>query len=55
LLPLVVRGELSAASALPQAVKSMSVLTYESNLGSIVDPAICFSTSRTSCALDALP
>jgi hypothetical protein len=37
-----VRGDGSAASALPQAVKHMSVLTFESNLGSVVNPAVCF-------------
>jgi hypothetical protein len=46
LLPLVVRGENSAASARPQSAKAMSVLTYESNLGSPVDPAICFLNVR---------
>ena len=42
LLPLVVRGENGSASAAPQSTKAVTVLTYESNLGSIVDPAICF-------------
>ncbi len=42
LLPLVVRGELSAASAGPQITSKLAVLTYESNLDSVVDPAICF-------------
>ncbi len=42
LLPLVVRGELSAASAGPQVTSKLAVLTYESNLDSIVDPAVCF-------------
>jgi len=56
LLPLVVRGELSAASAHPQAVKYMSILTYESNLGSIVNPAVCFLNVRDFLrTLDAQP
>lgn len=56
LLPLVVRGELSAASANAQAVKYMSILTYESNLGSVTDPAICFLNVREFLrTLDALP
>jgi cysteine-rich repeat protein len=46
LLPLVVRGEQSAASARPQAAKAMSVLTYESNIGNPTDPAICFLNVR---------
>jgi cysteine-rich repeat protein len=46
LLPLVVRGENSAASANPQSAKAMTVLTYESNLGSIDNPAICFLNVR---------
>ena len=32
----------SAASASPQVTSKLAVLTYESNLGSITDPAICF-------------
>lgn len=46
LLPLVVRGELNAASARPQSTKGMTMLTYESNLDSFVDPAICFLNVR---------
>jgi hypothetical protein len=46
LLPLVVRGELSAASGSPQVTSRLGVLTYESNLDSIIDPAICFLNVR---------
>jgi len=46
LLPLVVRGELNAASARPQSTKGMTMLTYESNLGSLIDRAICFLNVR---------
>ena len=45
LLPLVVRGSMSAASARPQATKRVKVLTFESNLGA-PDPAICFLNAR---------
>ena len=45
LLPLVVRGPMSSASARPQATKKVRVLTFEGNLGS-VDPAICFLNAR---------
>lgn len=56
LLPLVVRGENSAASAAPQSTKAVTVLTYESNLGSLVDPAICFlNVKKFLKTLDAQP
>ena len=45
LLPLVVRGPMSSASARPQATKKVRVLTFEGNLRS-VDPAICFLNAR---------
>jgi hypothetical protein len=55
-LPLVVRGEENAASANAQATKSVNILTYESNLGSITDPAICFLNVRNLLkALEARP
>ena len=40
--PLSRRGEASAASANPQATSRLGVFTCENNLGSIVDPAVCF-------------
>jgi hypothetical protein len=45
LLPLVVRGPLSTASAAPQASKKVKVLTFEGNLGA-ADPAVCFLNTK---------